>query len=116
MTVVGHAENKGHIDTYNEGIAWASAEYFLLLSADDLLVPGALKRAVEVMDANPDVVLTYGKVIQWHDHLPIPDIKPMPTLCLETPRSLEADVRDHGEYFDMDRYRTNQNPKGDWRI
>jgi glycosyltransferase involved in cell wall biosynthesis len=77
VTVVGHAENIGHIDTYNEGIAWASAEYYLLLSADDLLVPGALERAVEVMDANPDVVLTYGECIQWHDHLPIPDIKPM---------------------------------------
>ena len=77
VTVVGHAENKGHIDTYNEGIAWASAEYFLLLSADDLLVPGALERAVEVMDSTPDVVLTYGKVIQWNDHLPFPDIKPM---------------------------------------
>jgi glycosyltransferase involved in cell wall biosynthesis len=77
VTVVGHAENMGHIDTYNEGIAWASAEYCLLLSADDLLVPGALERAVEIMDANPDVVLTYGECIQWHDHLPIPDIKPM---------------------------------------
>jgi glycosyltransferase involved in cell wall biosynthesis len=77
VTVVAHAENKGHIDTYNEGIAWASAEYFLLLSADDLLVPGALERAVEVMDANPDVVLTHGEEIRWHDHLPIPDIKPV---------------------------------------
>jgi glycosyltransferase involved in cell wall biosynthesis len=75
VTVVAHAENKGHIDTYNEGIAWASAEYFLLLSADDLLVPGALERAVEVMDANPDVVLTHGEGIYWYDHLPIPDIK-----------------------------------------
>src|SRR5690242_10494939 len=79
VTVVCHAENKGHIDTYNEGIAWASAEYFLLLSADDLLVPGALKRAVEVLDENPDVVLTYGKVIQWNDHLLFPDIKPAET-------------------------------------
>jgi len=83
VTVVGHAANKGHIDTYNEGIAWASAEYFLLLSADDLLVPGALERAVEVLDANPDIVLTYGKVIQWHDHLPTPDIKPMPHYAWE---------------------------------
>src|SRR6476620_6924252 len=77
VTVVGHAKNMGHIDTYNEGIAWASAEYFMLLSADDLLVPGALERAVEVMDANPDVVLTYGEGPYWDDHLPIPDIKPV---------------------------------------
>jgi glycosyltransferase involved in cell wall biosynthesis len=77
VTVVGHAENRGHVDTYNEGIAWASAEYCLLLSADDLLVPGALERAVEVMDANSDVVLTYGEGPYWHDDLPCPDIKPM---------------------------------------
>jgi glycosyltransferase involved in cell wall biosynthesis len=83
VTVSGHKKNRGHIDTYNEGIAWASAEYFLLLSADDLLAPGALERAVEVMDANPDIVLTYGKVIQWHDHLPIPDIKPVQTYTWE---------------------------------
>jgi glycosyltransferase involved in cell wall biosynthesis len=77
VTVIAHVENKGHIDTYNEGIAWALAEYFLLLSADDLLVPGSLERAVEIMDANPDVVLTYGECIAWHDHLPMPDIKTM---------------------------------------
>jgi glycosyltransferase involved in cell wall biosynthesis len=77
VTVVGHAENKGHINTYNEGIAWASAEYFLLLSADDLLAPGALERAVELMDANPDIVLTHGKGVWWHDHLPMPDIDPV---------------------------------------
>jgi glycosyltransferase involved in cell wall biosynthesis len=83
VTVAGHTKNVGHIDTYNEGIAWASAEYFLLLSADDLLVPGALERAIEVMDANPDVVLTYGRVVQWHDHLPIPDIKAKRTYTWE---------------------------------
>jgi glycosyltransferase involved in cell wall biosynthesis len=77
VTVVDHAENKGHINTYNEGIAWASADYFLLLSADDLLVPGALERAVGVMDANPDIVLTHGQGVRWHDHLPIPGINPV---------------------------------------
>jgi glycosyltransferase involved in cell wall biosynthesis len=33
-----HEVNKGHIATYNEGLlGWASAEYCLLLSADDVL-------------------------------------------------------------------------------
>ena len=27
-----------------------------------------------VMDADPDIVLTYGKGISWHDHLPFPKI------------------------------------------
>jgi GT2 family glycosyltransferase len=70
VSVISHAQNEGHINTYNEGIEWASADYFLLLSADDLLVPGALERAAGVMDANPDVVLTHGKCIVWYDDRP----------------------------------------------
>jgi glycosyltransferase involved in cell wall biosynthesis len=61
VEVIHHPTNRGHITTYNEGIAWAAAEYFLLLSADDLLVPGALSRAMSLMDARPDVSFTYGK-------------------------------------------------------
>ena len=74
VNIVAHSENRGHIATYNEGIAWASADYFLLLSADDLLVPGALERAINVMDANPDVVLTHGRSAIWYDELEPPKI------------------------------------------
>src|SRR4051812_4578035 len=43
-----HPRNRGHIATYNEGLLeWADAEYLVLLSADDLLVAGALRRAVK---------------------------------------------------------------------
>src|SRR5215831_20496875 len=55
VTFIRHSENKGHIATYNEGIEWASAEYMLILSADDCLLPGALSRAADLMDARPDV-------------------------------------------------------------
>jgi hypothetical protein len=72
VSVIAHPQNKGHISTYNEGIEWASADYFLLLSADDLLVPGALARAVGVMDENRDIVLTHGDCIAWHDDHPLP--------------------------------------------
>jgi glycosyltransferase involved in cell wall biosynthesis len=74
VSVTFHSQNQGHIETYNEGIAWASADYFLLLSADDLLVDGALQRATEVMDENPDIGLTYGECKLWFDHLPLPVI------------------------------------------
>ena len=41
-----HEVNQGHIATYNEGLLeWAKADYTVLLSADDLLAPGALARA-----------------------------------------------------------------------
>src|SRR5437868_5525237 len=49
VTYVRHHLNKGHIATYNEGIEWASADYLLLLSADDFLLPGALYRATHAM-------------------------------------------------------------------
>jgi hypothetical protein len=71
-----HAQNMRHIATYNEGlIDWASADYCLLLSADDLLAPHALRRAARVMDAHPNVHLTYGMALLFTDdaqvsHLP----------------------------------------------
>ena len=58
-----HAVNRGHIRTYTEGIDWLSADYCLLLSADDMLTPGALARAAAVMDRHPEVGLTYGMAI-----------------------------------------------------
>ena len=62
-----HSTNKGHIATYNEGIEWASADYVLLLSADDYLLPGALSRATELMDTHPEVGFTFGSVVELSD-------------------------------------------------
>ncbi len=63
-----HAVNRGHIATYNEGLLeWASADYCLLLSADDLLVPGALARATALMEANPELGMTYGAALFFSD-------------------------------------------------
>lgn len=62
--VIRHAVNQGHIATYNEGLlSWASADYLLLLSADDLLTPGALNRAARFLDENPDAGFVYGRAI-----------------------------------------------------
>jgi glycosyltransferase involved in cell wall biosynthesis len=58
-----HAVNHGHIATYNEGIDWLAGDYCLMLSADDVLTPGALARAASVMDAHPKVALTHGSAI-----------------------------------------------------
>jgi glycosyltransferase involved in cell wall biosynthesis len=62
-----HQTNIGHIATYNEGIEWAESEYMMVLSADDLLTPGALGRAVRLMDAHPEVGLSYGRAIMTGD-------------------------------------------------
>jgi glycosyltransferase involved in cell wall biosynthesis len=60
-----HAINRGHIATYNEGLLeWASRDYCLLLSADDMLMPGALKRASRLMDEHPAVGFVHGRAIK----------------------------------------------------
>lgn len=61
VTYRRHEVNQGFFKTIDEGVfGWASADYCLLLSADDALAPGALARAVGLMEANPNVGLTYG--------------------------------------------------------
>jgi glycosyltransferase involved in cell wall biosynthesis len=56
-----HSENVGHIGTYNEGLLdWADGDYVMLLSADDVLAPGALARAVGLMEMDSSVGMTYG--------------------------------------------------------
>jgi len=67
VTFLAHPANKGHVATFNEGIEWASANYMMILSADDYLLPGALRRSVEIMDAHPEVGFTFGKVIVLYD-------------------------------------------------
>ena len=59
-----HAMNAGHIDTYNEGIEWVSSPFFLLLSADDYLTPGALRRALALLERNRDVGFVFGDVLE----------------------------------------------------
>ena len=73
VSVVVHRTNWGHVETFNEGIAWARSEYLLLLSSDDALAPGALRRACAVLDAHPNVVLLYGDAPQFHDQPPPAD-------------------------------------------
>lgn len=67
VEVKAHPVNRGHIATYNEGIEWVRAPVMLLLSADDLLAPGALGRAAELLAANPSITLVHGRSIRFGD-------------------------------------------------
>lgn len=55
-----HTSNIGHIRTYNEGIDWSRADYLILLSADDYLLPGALARAADALAAHRNATLAFG--------------------------------------------------------
>jgi Glycosyl transferase family 2 len=67
-----HEVNRGLIATANEGLEWAAGDYVLLLSADDVLVPGCLARAAEVMEAHPQVGLVYGRPLYAREGEPFP--------------------------------------------
>jgi glycosyltransferase involved in cell wall biosynthesis len=67
-----HRENRGLIATANEGLEWAQDDYVVLLSADDLLLAGALQRATSVMDGHPNVGMVYGRALRAEEGAPIP--------------------------------------------
>jgi glycosyltransferase involved in cell wall biosynthesis len=71
-----HPVNRGHIVTYNEGLLdWADGDYCVLLSADDLLTPGALERAAAFLDAHPQAGFVYGNPILFQDGDPLPQAR-----------------------------------------
>ncbi|WP_422925465.1 glycosyltransferase [Singulisphaera sp. PoT] len=72
VTFRRHTTNIRHIATFNEGLAWATGEYTVLISADDMLAPGSLARSVRLLDAHPEVGFAYGPaiVIQTDEDLP----------------------------------------------
>jgi hypothetical protein len=72
VTLLRNTQNLGLIGTANVGLAWATGEFTLLLSSDDLLVPGALARAAGVMRANPNVGMVYGRPIMASQGRPMP--------------------------------------------
>jgi GT2 family glycosyltransferase len=67
IRAICHESNRGHIATYNEGLAQAAGDYVVLLSADDLLTPGCLARATMLMEEYPSVGLTYGFSMDFAD-------------------------------------------------
>lgn len=71
-------ENLGTHASFNQGVDWAQGDYFLLLFSDDFLVPGALKRAVDLMERNTSIAFCYGLDVAVEDDAPIPRIPPQP--------------------------------------
>lgn len=71
-----HPENRGHIRTYNEGLLeWCDTDYAVLLSADDMLTPGALRRAVAFLDATPSAGLVYGHYVRFDGVSALPPVR-----------------------------------------
>ncbi|GAB2457920.1 hypothetical protein GCM10027029_19870 [Conyzicola lurida] len=73
VTVLAHPQNRGHIQTYNDGLDLVDTEFVTLLSADDLVAPGALGRAVSLMAAHPRVGMVYGQPVEFVGEPPAGD-------------------------------------------
>jgi glycosyltransferase involved in cell wall biosynthesis len=70
VRVIANEVNLGHIKTFNKGLDAATAPYVLLISADDLVTPGALTRAAELLEAEPTVGMVYGRAVGFRHELP----------------------------------------------
>ncbi len=82
---VRNDRNVGAARNYNQLVEFSQAPLFKWAGYDDLLLPGNLSRCLEVLDADPDVIIAYprtsiidgdGAVVREHDdklHLRQPD-------------------------------------------
>jgi len=59
LHLINHAVNQGEQRTVNEGLKLVKGKYFMIVNADDPLLPGAVSSLVEFMEANPDVLCAY---------------------------------------------------------
>ena len=65
VRLVAHPENRGPVDTFNDGLAVVRGDYVVRLDADDLLTPGSLARATALAEAHPTVGLVYGHPLHF---------------------------------------------------
>ena len=74
VELIAHPKNLGPHASFNEGVDWATADYFMVLCADDLLAPGSLARAVAILEQTPALSFAYGTDVHWRagDNLRIP--------------------------------------------
>lgn len=90
VTFVRHEHNHGHIATYNEGIAWASADALLLISADDYVLPGALSRAARALANDPFAAFVVGSVVELEPDGHRTTVTPEPLLDGAMTRTLDG--------------------------
>jgi glycosyltransferase involved in cell wall biosynthesis len=58
-------QNRGASASRNLGIRHAAGEYIAFLDADDVYLPGKLEAQVPLLDAHPDVGMTYAATEYW---------------------------------------------------
>lgn len=90
VEVVTRKVNLGATASWNEGIDWAQADYFLVVCADDFLTSNSLPRALEFLEGHPEVSFAIGK----------------DRYCTEATEALEV-----GEFWGTPKWRTMPGPR-----
>lgn len=75
VRLVRRPVNGGPVDTFNDGLAYASGEFLVRLDADDLLTPGSLARSVAVCRRHPRVGLVYGHPAHFDQDPAVPRLE-----------------------------------------
>ncbi len=52
-------DNMGEHETINKGLRMVQGKYFMMVNADDSILPGCIEKLVAFMEANPDVLCAY---------------------------------------------------------
>jgi glycosyltransferase involved in cell wall biosynthesis len=67
--------NRGWLENCNAALSLVDTEYVTLLGDDDLMLPGALERAMDFLDAHPECSFVHAGVhiIGTHDEILVPD-------------------------------------------
>jgi glycosyltransferase involved in cell wall biosynthesis len=69
VTLFLNDHNRGFHDSFNRAVDWASADYLVLICADDVLAAGALARGAAFLDEHPEVAFLYGVEGRLNDGL-----------------------------------------------
>lgn len=67
--VVISRENKGLIDSLNEGIKKAKGKYIVRMDADDISLPTRFEEQVKFMEGNPDIGISGSAVIRFGENI-----------------------------------------------
>jgi glycosyltransferase involved in cell wall biosynthesis len=74
VELVARQRNLGLHASWNEGIDWASSKYFMILCADDFLVPGCFTSSIAVMEQHPEVGFAFGLPAYLRPQQAMPDL------------------------------------------
>ena len=61
LTLIRHNKNLGRSSSYRRAVDWAQCKYFMIVCSDDIIEPGALERAVTIMERNREIGFCYGE-------------------------------------------------------